>query len=105
MMYHAIELQKALLRPATLIAEATSELLHHPRNPLRDTYLSRAFAANHELFSRIHRRYPKPTFGIDSIERAGVRVKIDHAHGRSRALDCESHLAAETDFHRNLGTA
>lgn len=76
MMYHAIELQKALLRPATLIAEATSELLHHPRNPLRDTYLSRAFAANHELFSRIHRRYPKPTFGIDSIERAGVRVPV-----------------------------
>lgn len=67
MLYHAIELHKALLTPAVELASATSSLLLHPRNPLGHTVVGRTIAANHELFARIHRRYPKPVFGINAI--------------------------------------
>ena len=76
MIYHAIELQKTLLSPAVDVASATSRLLLHPRSPLANTYLGRTIAANHELFARIHRRYAKPSFGIESIERSGDKVAI-----------------------------
>ena len=76
MIYHAIELQKTLLSPAVDVASATSRLLLHPRSPLTNTYLGRTIAANHELFARIHRRYAKPSFGIESIERSGDKVAI-----------------------------
>lgn len=76
MMYSAFELQKTLLSPAVKLASATSRLLLHPRNPIAKTYLGRTIAANHELFARIHRRYPKPSFGIDAIEANGVQVPI-----------------------------
>ena len=76
MIYHAIELQKTLLSPAVDLASATSRLLLHPRSPLANTYLGRTIAANHELFARLHRRYAKPSFGIESIERAGGKVAI-----------------------------
>ncbi len=83
-MYHAFELQKALLGPAVQLASATSELILHPRNPLRHTYLGRTLAAGNELFARIHRRYPKPTFGIHSIERSGQRVAVSEEVVASR---------------------
>lgn len=75
-MYSAFELQKALLSPAVKLASATSRMLLHPRNPIGKTYLGRTIAANQELFARIHRRYPKPSFGISSIEASGAQVPI-----------------------------
>lgn len=76
MMYNAFELQKTLLSPAVKLASATSRLLLHPRNPIGKTYLGRTIAANNEMFARIHRRYPKPSFGIDSIEVDGAHIPI-----------------------------
>ncbi len=96
MMYHAFELQKALLSPAVQLASATSELLLHPRNPLRHTYLGRTVAAGHELFARIHRRYPKPSFGIHSIQRSGHRVAVTEEVVASRPFCNLLRLRAQT---------
>jgi len=76
MLYHAFELHKALLSPAVGLSTATSSLLLHARSPLRDTWVGRTMAANHELFARLHRRYPKPSFGIAAIGSAAERVSI-----------------------------
>lgn len=96
-MYHAFELQKVLLGPAVRLASATSELLQHPRNPLRHTYLGRTVAANHELFARIHRRYPKPSFGIESIDRGGMRVPVREEVVAVRPFCHLLRLRAESD--------
>ena len=90
MLYHAIELHKALLTPAVELASATSSLLLHPRNPLGHTVVGRTIAANHELFARIHRRYPKPVFGIDAIGEGELRraVREEVVAIRVASTDC-----------------
>ncbi len=71
MHYHAYELTHALLAPWRFGVEAVRAGLEHPLNPLAPTPAARGLAAVCELFDRTTRRYGKPRFGIDTIERNG----------------------------------
>jgi len=76
MIYHLHELNKAVMTPLRLAAEANQHLLRHPLNPLSYTNSGRAMAAMFELFESTTRAYGKPEWGLKSTLVDGRRVKI-----------------------------
>ena len=76
MIYSLHELHKSMMTPAVLWAGVVKETFSSPFSPLSYTPISRAVAANSELFTRLMRRYHKPEWGIGFVVIDGRDVDI-----------------------------
>lgn len=76
MLYQIHELQKALLNPLTIWAEASAKAYSNPFSPLAHTPVSKRIAAGFELMYRLGKEYEKPEFGISSVDCNGREVSI-----------------------------
>lgn len=77
MIYQLHEFHKTVMAPAVLMANATMHAFSNPFSPLAYTPVSRTVAANHELFVRLLRRYPKPEWGISETQVNGECVPVE----------------------------
>jgi poly(3-hydroxybutyrate) depolymerase len=75
-LYHLHELQRRLLNPLSVWAQATSELFSSPYSPLAYTPVSRRLAAGYDLLHRIGKHYERPEFGLRTIEVDGKDVPV-----------------------------
>jgi poly(3-hydroxybutyrate) depolymerase len=79
MLYQLHELQRRILNPLSVWAQATSELFSSPYSPLAYTPFSRRLAAGYELLHRIGKHYEKPAFELDSTVIDGVAVPVQES--------------------------
>jgi poly(3-hydroxybutyrate) depolymerase len=83
-LYHLHDYQRALLSPATQLAELTARMLSSRSSWLTHLPGAARLAASYELFHRLGKRYEKPSFGITSVEVRGARVAVVEATELSR---------------------
>ena len=76
MLYQIYEMQRALLNPLTIWAEASSKMYSNPFNPLAHTPLSKRISAGFELLYRLGKEYEKPKFGIETVVSEGREVSV-----------------------------
>ena len=76
MLYQLHELNRALLAPATHLAHAGARMFSTPGSWLARLPGSARIAAGYELMYRMGKDYPKPEFGIDSVDVHGVRLPV-----------------------------
>lgn len=76
MLYELYEMQRALLAPWTLWADAYSAFFSSPASPLTYFPFAQGIAAACELTYRISKDYPKPSFGIGQTVVEGNPVDI-----------------------------
>jgi poly(3-hydroxybutyrate) depolymerase len=76
MLYQLHELNRALLGPATDLAQAGARMFSSPGSWLARLPGSDRIAAGYELIYRIGKDYPKPEFGIHSVNVAGTNVHV-----------------------------
>ena len=76
MLYHLHELQRRLMNPISVWAQATSELFSNPYSPLAYTPMSRRLAAGYDLLHRLGKRYEKPQFGLSPTSIGGTAVPV-----------------------------
>ncbi|MCU0939335.1 MAG: polyhydroxyalkanoate depolymerase, partial [Burkholderiaceae bacterium] len=76
MLYHLHDLQRKLLNPLSLWAQATSELFSSPYSPLSYTPFARRMAAGYDLLHRVGKYYEKPAFGLDATTIDGTEVAV-----------------------------
>src|SRR5688572_32799144 len=76
MLYQIHEFNRAWLGPATHLAHAGARMFSAPGSWLARLPGSARIAAGYELMYRMGKDYPKPQFGIDSVEVAGGRVAV-----------------------------
>lgn len=81
MLYSALELQRALVRPAAAVAARTADLLAGARF-LPATILR----ANNALFHRLTRPYPRPPFAIERVIAYGGEVTVHEDVVATRAF-------------------
>ncbi|HEV3157255.1 MAG TPA: polyhydroxyalkanoate depolymerase [Candidatus Baltobacteraceae bacterium] len=74
--YELRELTYDALAPWVALAEGQNRLLAHPANPFSHMPMGRHMRAANELFTRIGRRYEKPSFNIASVEIDGSNVAV-----------------------------
>jgi poly(3-hydroxybutyrate) depolymerase len=75
-LYHLHDLQRKLLNPLSLWAQATSELFSSPYSPLSYTPFARRMAAGYDLLHRVGKYYEKPAFGLDATSIDGTEVAV-----------------------------
>jgi poly(3-hydroxybutyrate) depolymerase len=75
-LYHLHDLQRKLLNPLSLWAQATSELFSSPYSPLSYTPFARRMAAGYDLLHRVGKYYEKPAFGLDATTIDGTEVAV-----------------------------
>ncbi|GLR26689.1 polyhydroxyalkanoate depolymerase [Limnobacter litoralis] len=76
MLYQLHELQRAMLNPMTIWAEAGAKLYSNPFSPMAHTPLSRRIAAGFELMYRLGKEYEKPQFNIQTVKCEGREISI-----------------------------
>jgi poly(3-hydroxybutyrate) depolymerase len=76
MLYHLRELNRALLCPATLLAEAGARMFSAPQSWLAQLPVSAQMAANYEFLYHIGKDYEQPKFGIRSVDIRGATVPV-----------------------------
>jgi poly(3-hydroxybutyrate) depolymerase len=76
MLYHLHELQRRLMNPLSVWAQATSELFSSPYSPLAYTPMSRRLAAGYDVLHRLGKRYEKPRFGLDTARVNDAEVPV-----------------------------
>jgi poly(3-hydroxybutyrate) depolymerase len=76
MFYQFHELSRALSRPATYLAHAASRMFSAPGSWLASWPASAPIAAGYELIYRLGKDYPKPEFGIDTVNVRGAKVTV-----------------------------
>jgi poly(3-hydroxybutyrate) depolymerase len=75
-LYHLHDLQRKLLNPLSLWAQATSELFSSPYSPLSYTPFSRRLAAGYDLLHRVGKHYEKPQFELATTRVDGAEVAV-----------------------------
>jgi len=75
-LYHLHEMQRRLMNPLSVWAQATSELFSSPYSPLAYTPMSRRLAAGYDVLHRLGKRYEKPAFGLDTTIVNGAEVPV-----------------------------
>jgi poly(3-hydroxybutyrate) depolymerase len=75
-LYHLHDLQRKLLNPLSLWAQATSELFTSPYSPLSYTPFARRLAAGYDLLHRVGKHYEKPEFGLHATTIDGTEVAV-----------------------------
>jgi poly(3-hydroxybutyrate) depolymerase len=86
MLYQIYEMQRALLNPLTIWAEASSKMYSNPFNPLAHTPLSKRISAGFELMYRLGKEYEKPKFGIETVVSEGREVSVIQEIVESKAF-------------------
>jgi poly(3-hydroxybutyrate) depolymerase len=76
MFYQIHEFNRALLNPAVEFARAGARIFSAPESWLARLPGSARIAASYELMYRMGKDYPKPEFGIHSVEVPGARVAV-----------------------------
>ncbi|MFN9212520.1 MAG: polyhydroxyalkanoate depolymerase [Betaproteobacteria bacterium] len=76
MLYQLHDLQRKLMNPLSVWAQATAELFSNPYSPLAYTPLSRRLAAGCDLLHRLGKEYPKPAWGLPTTTVAGKTVPV-----------------------------
>lgn len=76
MIYRIHEFNRALLNPAVEFARAGARIFSAPESWLARLPGSARIAASYELVYRMGKDYPKPEFGIRSVEVLGLRVAV-----------------------------
>lgn len=76
MLYQLREAQRALLTPIAAWAGVAARLYDAPHGPLSYAPFARSMSAWLELVHRVGRDYPKPSFGIDSVDVDGAPVPV-----------------------------
>jgi poly(3-hydroxybutyrate) depolymerase len=76
MLYQLHDLQRKLLNPLAVWAQATSALFSNPYSPLAYTPLSRRLAAGYDLLHRLGKEYPKPAWDLPSTVVDGKTVPV-----------------------------
>src|ERR1700689_5335500 len=76
-LYHIHDLQRAVLAPFRLAAEATQAAFQNPFLPATHTRFGRVIAAGAEMFERGTRRFGKPSFGLHSVKIFRETVKVE----------------------------
>ncbi|WP_085316268.1 polyhydroxyalkanoate depolymerase [Derxia lacustris] len=76
MLYQLHEMQRALLRPLSLWAEATSQVYASPVLPFSHTPLAKRLSAGLQLLHRIGKSYEKPEWGFETTEVDGQSVEV-----------------------------
>jgi poly(3-hydroxybutyrate) depolymerase len=76
LLYHLHELQRRLMNPLSVWAQATSELFTSPYSPLAYTPMSRRLAAGYDLLHRLGKHYDKPEFGLKETTVDGTAVPV-----------------------------
>lgn len=76
MLYQWYELNRAVMRPARIMAGSGRLIFNNPFNPWAFTVSGRHAAAACEVFERTTRRYKKPTFGLVTTRVDGVNVMV-----------------------------
>lgn len=76
MLYATRDLFRYALLPATLTAQAWSQVLASPANPFAHLPPTTALAAGCELVYRLAKDYDKPAFGIDQVHASGAQVAV-----------------------------
>ena len=84
MLYHLHDLQRKLLNPLSLWAQATSELFSSPYSPLSYTPFSRRLAAGYDLLHRVGKHYQKPPFALTTTRIDGAEVALREVTALSR---------------------
>ena len=73
--YQFYEMAHAALAPARAMSDATHFVFRNPFNPLAvDAASARTSPPGAELFERMTRRYGKPVFGLNTVERRRRRA-------------------------------
>jgi len=75
-LYHLHELNRALLSPATLLAQAGAYMFSAPGSWLSQLPGAANVAAGYELIYRIGKYYEKPKFGIHEVTVEGTAVHV-----------------------------
>lgn len=83
MLYHLHEFKNAALWPAHTWSEATDVFL---KSMNTDDPYSRFLSASSQLVERTTRIFPRPEFGIQTVERDGVTLEIKEEIVRSKAF-------------------
>ena len=76
MLYQLHELQRKVLNPLSLWAQASSELFSSPYSPFAYTPFARRMAAGYELLHRLGKHYEKPQFGLQTTTIDGTEVSV-----------------------------
>ena len=76
MLYHAYELQRALLTGASAWASIGAQSLSNPRNPLGYLGMGPMMASALDVFAHAAAPRGKPAFGIETVEVDGVIRKV-----------------------------
>jgi len=84
MLYHLHDLQRKLMNPLSVWAQATSELFSSPYSPLSYTPFSRRVAAGYDLLHRIGKQYEKPGFDFGEVTIDGRTVPVTEEVAGSR---------------------
>ncbi len=76
MLYALYEMQRASLAPLRALATTALQVLDSPHNPWRPTTLGRLTHAALDSFEHTTRTFPKPEFGLTSVDIDGEAVAI-----------------------------
>lgn len=76
MLYQLHELQRKVLNPLSLWAQASSELFSSPYSPFAYTPFARRMAAGYELLHRLGKQYEKPQFDLPTTSIDGTEVSV-----------------------------
>jgi poly(3-hydroxybutyrate) depolymerase len=76
MLYQIYEAQRSLMEPFAEFAQAASKLYSQSVAPFAQNPLTQRVAAGCDLVYRLGKDYKKPSFGIQTVEVAGVEVAI-----------------------------
>jgi poly(3-hydroxybutyrate) depolymerase len=95
-LYQLHELQRKLLNPLSVWAQATSQLFSNPYSPLSYTAYSRRLAASYDLMYRLGKHYEKPAFDLASTVIDGIEAVV-HEH-----VEAEKPFCRLLHFERDL---
>ncbi len=96
MLYHLHELQRRLMNPLSVWAQATAELFSNPYSPLAYTPMSRRLAAGYDVLHRLGKRYEKPAFGLRTTPVNGTEVAV------TEEMDLDKPFCKLLHFRREL---
>ncbi|MFL0799266.1 MAG: polyhydroxyalkanoate depolymerase [Agarilytica sp.] len=76
MLYHAYEMNHAVVGPLRHLVDFNKRFCQSPYNPMSYTWAGKNVSAACDLFEAVTRRYDKPQWGLDSTTINGVSVPV-----------------------------
>ncbi|MEZ5450188.1 MAG: hypothetical protein R3E89_14880 [Thiolinea sp.] len=77
MIYQTVDLtRKLVMTPAAKFCQMGMQIANSDSNPLKHTLLGRIHAASAESGYRLLKHYPKPDYGLDSVEIDGKTLPV-----------------------------